>query len=39
MLQHARMTFGLVYELGFHDFSAKSDPAPEPEPPVGGGEL
>ncbi|KAH7319885.1 hypothetical protein B0I35DRAFT_430069 [Stachybotrys elegans] len=25
MLQHARMTLGLVYELGFHDFSSKSE--------------
>lgn len=25
MLQHARMTLGLVYELAFHDFSNGSD--------------
>ncbi|KEY74306.1 hypothetical protein S7711_00463 [Stachybotrys chartarum IBT 7711] len=25
MLQHARMTLGLVYELAFHDFSAKEE--------------
>lgn len=24
MLQHARFTLGLVYELGFHDFTDKS---------------
>jgi hypothetical protein len=23
MLEHARMTLGLVYELGFNDFSSK----------------
>jgi leucyl aminopeptidase len=25
MLEHARMTLGLVYELGYHDFSEKSE--------------
>jgi hypothetical protein len=25
MLQHARMTLGLVYELGHYDFSAQDD--------------
>jgi bacterial leucyl aminopeptidase len=25
MLEHARMTLGLVYELGFYDFSDKTE--------------
>jgi hypothetical protein len=25
MLEHARMTLGLVYELAFHDFSKGED--------------
>jgi hypothetical protein len=30
MLQHARMTLGLVYELAFHDFShGKKDVGPD----------
>lgn len=28
MLEHARMTLGLVYELGFHDFSEESKQEP-----------
>jgi leucyl aminopeptidase len=25
MLQHAKMTLGLVYELGFYEFDGKSE--------------
>lgn len=34
MLEHAKMTLGLVYELGFTDFAAL-----EAEQAIGGGEL
>jgi len=28
MLEHARMTLGLVYELGFHEFDSKQENEP-----------